>query len=369
MRARGRRASQYISKKGNAKVDVASAPMLQGSETGMPLNPDDVRRGGGLHFAAGDLALLLAGADLPESLATCFRTASNVPLRQRLESSGGRELLVMPVVSDCYAGVKMLTVMPHNAGTDRLVISGLFTLFDFRTGVTLATMDAGELTGWRTAAVSALAASRLAPRDASHLTILGAGHLPPYLAAAHAQVRPLRRITLWARNAARAAIVADRIRESLGGIDVQVHADLKAAVQSGDVVLAATRSTEPLIQGEWLRPGVHVDLIGGYRPDMREIDDAGIAQGLIFVDDRGAALREAGDLVDPLHRGVIKPAAILGDLSDLVSGRRVERNETDITIFKSVGTARADLAIAITAWERHGALGANRLEEQGLYPR
>lgn len=348
----------------NAEEDLASAPMLQGSERAMPTIARDCRGAKEvIHLAAEELADLLTGASLPKSLANFFRAPCSVPLRQRLEGSDGRELLVMPVHSDEYAGIKTLTIIPDNAGTERSVISGLFTLFDFRTGAALATIDASELTGRRTAAVSALAACRLARRNASHLTILGAGHLPPYLAAAYAEVRPLERVTLWARNAARATAVAGRIRESLGSIDVQVCSDLRTAVQSGDVVVAATRSTEPLIRGDWLRPGVHVDLIGGYRPDMREIDDAGIVSGRIYVDDREAALEEAGDLVDPLKRGVIQPTAILGDLSDLVSRPRVERAEADITIFKSVGTARADLGTAIAAWERRVTRGAKELSQ------
>lgn len=309
-----------------------------------------------LHLAAADVARVLAGARLLESLSDFFLGQSHAPLRQRLDWTGGTELLVMPVVSDGYAGIKMLTVNPGNAGTERPVISGLFTLADFRTGEVLATMDAGELTGWRTAAVSALAAARLARQDASHLAILGAGHLCTYIAAAHAEARQLKRITLWARDTAKAHLAAQRLRHRLIDIDIDIDVccDLQLAVQAADIVVAATRATQPLIQGRWLRPGTHVDLIGGYRPDMRELDDEGIASGPVYVDDQ-AALHEAGDLIDPLQTGAITPASIRGDLASLASLTTGRCTESEITIFKSVGTARADLATAITVWQRRRA--------------
>ncbi len=308
-----------------------------------------------LHLTAADVARVLTGAKLLENLSDFFLGQSRAPLRQRLDWTDGAELLVMPVVSDDYAGIKMLTVNPGNAGTERPVISGLFALADFRTGEVLATMDAGELTGWRTAAVSALAAAKLARQDASHLAILGAGHLCTYIAAAHAEARQLERITLWARDAAKAHLAARRLRHRLVDIDIEVCCDLQVTVQAADIVVAATRATEPLIRGRWLRPGTHVDLIGGYRPDMRELDDEGIASGSIYVDDDQAALHEAGDLIDPLRTGAITPSSILGDLASLASLTTGRRAESEITIFKSVGTARADLATAITVWQRRRA--------------
>ncbi|MGU3316940.1 hypothetical protein ACLBWH_15445 [Sphingomonas sp. M6A6_1c] len=307
------------------------------------------------HLTAADVARVLTGAKLLDRLSDFFLAQSRAPLRQRLDWTGGAELLVMPVISDDYAGIKMLTVNPGNAGTERPVISGLFTLADFRTGEVLATMDAGELTGWRTAAVSALAAAKLARQDASHLAILGAGHLCTYIAAAHAEARQLKRITLWARDAAKAHLAARRLRDRLADIDIDVCCDLQLAVQAADIVVAATRATEPLIRGRWLRPGMHIDLIGGYRPDMRELDDEGIASGPIYVDDDQAALHEAGDLIHPLRTGAITLASIRGDLANLASLTTGRCTKSEITIFKSVGTARADLATAITVWQRRRA--------------
>ena len=309
-----------------------------------------------VHLGRRDLSALLDRAPLVDELFRAFAQRPANPLRQRLDASGGRELLVMPAVSDGYAGIKTLTVMPANAERGRPVISGLFTLFDFGTGAPLATFDAGELTARRTAAVSAAAASRLARGDASRLLMLGAGHLVPYLAAAHAAVRPVARIEVWARNRDRAHEAAARIRALRPDLDVAVATELEAAVRAADIVSVATRATAPVLRGRWLPPGAHVDLVGGYRPDMREIDDDGIANCRLFADARDAALSEAGDLIDPIARGVIRASSLLGDLSDLATGACGRTSGGEITLFKSVGTAAADLATAVCAWKRRAAL-------------
>ncbi|WP_347269959.1 hypothetical protein [Rhizorhabdus histidinilytica] len=301
------------------------------------------------------MARLFQRIDLVELLLMAFGAAERPPLRQRIDAPDGRELLVMPAISDRFAGVKILTITPENAGTGRPSIQGLFTLFDLATGVPLATIDADALTGHRTAAVSAAAASRLARPDAARLTLLGAGHLIPYLAAAHASVRPIGQVRVWARNVERCRQAVEQVRKRLPGIEIEVAADLEAAVGWGDIVCSATRTTQPLIHGRWLRAGMHVDLVGGYRPDMREIDDDGIARCRIFVDTREGALAEAGDLIAPMRDGVITPDAILGDLATLASHAGQRRDGQEITLFKSVGTATADLLAAGAAWETYRA--------------
>lgn len=305
-----------------------------------------------IHFEGAFLAQLLSELDLRACLSKMFAQTPPTPTRQRLDASRSREILVMPAHRDKFAGVKVLTVIPENADTERPIISGLFLLFDFETGAPLATMDAGELTGWRTAAVSALAANALARTDATRLTILGAGHLVPYLAAAHARVRPIERVTIWARRRDQAERAAEIVQEKLGKVEVRVCRDLRIAVEDSDLVSAATRSLTPIIRGDWLHSGAHLDLVGGYRPDMRELDDAGIQSGRIFVDTREGVLAEAGDLIDPIERGIITEDAIAGDLSALVSGEARRETADEITIFKSVGTGLADLALAVAAWQQ-----------------
>ncbi|MEG3182174.1 hypothetical protein [Sphingomonas sp. LT1P40] len=277
----------------------------------------------------------------------------NAPLRMAIGGDHGRELLIMPAVSDRFAGIKMLTVVPANTIENRPINGGLFALFDATTGAALATMDAGELTARRTAAVSAIASRRLARSDAATLLLLGTGHIAPYLAEAHAAVLPLESIAIWGRRGDRTAACVEAVKSRLPGLHIQGVDDLEPAMRNADVVTAATRSRDPLIRGEWLREGTHVDLVGGYRPDMREIDDVGMLRGSIYVDTREGVLAEAGDLRSPIERGVIDPSAILGDLAVLLGGAgRVDARE--ITVFKSVGSAMSDLIAAQMVWETAG---------------
>lgn len=312
----------------------------------------DTHGGGSLHFDGDALKRLLPMQALIDHLADAYRRPAIVPLRQNLKDGQKRELLVMPAVANGMAGVKLLTILPENRNTDRPVIDGMFVLLDMKKGGAVATMEASELTARRTAAVSALAARQLARSDASTLVMLGAGHLVPYLAEGHASVRPIRKILVWARDADKAARCADKIRRRLPGLTIEVARDLASAVAEGDIVSAATRSTEPLIMGAWLRPGAHVDLVGGYRPDMREIDDAGIAAAEIYVDSIEAALAEAGDLRSPIERGIIGKDAIRGDLGALLERGSVAHKGA-ATLFKAVGSGLSDLAAAELVWRSH----------------
>jgi ornithine cyclodeaminase len=307
-----------------------------------------------IHFDAAELQRRLQFRPLIARMADAMRHASKAPVRQRLTDPLGREFLSMPAMLGNYAGLKSLTIVPENRGTPRPVISGLFTLFSLQTGEALATVDATELTARRTSAMSATAAHYLAKPDASRLLVLGAGHLAPYMAAAIACVRPIRSIQIWARNpeaASKTVSKATTLLEDGDASRIEVASDLEAAARTSDIISSATSATAPLIKGDWLRPGMHLDLVGSYRPDMREIDDTGIARASLFVDDLPAVLSEAGDLIDPIRRGIIAAEDIVGDLTSLCMERTGRRSDQDITLFKSVGTATADLIAAITAWE------------------
>jgi ornithine cyclodeaminase len=307
-----------------------------------------------IHFDSAELRARLNFGPLVERIGEAMLLSPEAPVRQRLGDPQGREFLVMPAMMGDYAGIKSLAVVPANRGTMRPVISGLFTLFSLATGEGLATMDAAELTARRTSAVSATAASHLAREDAAQLLVLGAGHLAPYMAAAIAEVRPIRSIQLWARDrdaARNAATRARQLIESGGTATIEAVTDLEGAARSADIISSATSATTPVIQGDWLRPGTHIDLVGSYRPDMREIDDDGITRARVFVDDKAAALAEAGDLIDPIRRGIIVAEDIAGNLASLCARASGRRTAEEITLFKSVGTAAVDLIAAIKAWE------------------
>jgi ornithine cyclodeaminase len=312
--------------------------------------------------AAVDGALTFPG--LVETLRETFRKGAIQPVRHHhtVERPDGAAstLLLMPAWTDLNAagtsegghiGVKIVTVSPDNNAIAKPAVMGLYLLLDGRTGEPQALIDGQRLTQWRTASASALAASYLAREDASKLLIVGAGALCPFLAKAHSAVRPIEEIRIWNRSPANAEKAADALRKD--GLNATAVSDLDAALGWADIVSSATISTEPLISGEKLRPGMHVDLVGGFTPTMREADDAAITRARVFVDTRAGATKEAGDIVQPLKSGVLKPEDIVADLHELARGEKQGRTSADeITLFKSVGAALEDLAAGIAVYSK-----------------
>lgn len=249
-----------------------------------------------------------------------------------------------------FIGVKVQTVFPDNRAQGSPTLMGVYALMSGRTGEPVALIDAPSLTAWRTAAASALAASYLARQDAERLLMVGAGNLAPYLIRAHAAVRPVCNVLVWNRTPATAEKLAKRL--SKPDMKVAATTDLEGAVRGADIVCCATASTAPLVRGDWLPPGVHLDLVGGFTPHMRETDDAAIRKARVFVDTREGALAEAGDIVQPLDAGIISPDDITADLFELARGEKAGRRFHDqVTLFKSVGAALEDLAAATLAFE------------------
>lgn len=306
---------------------------------------------------ADEVSRALGYGTLIEALAEAFRSEITVPVRHHHtipRPGADATLLLMPAWTQSgerYLGCKIVTVFPDNAKTGCPSLYGQYLLLSGETGEPLALIDGRVLTAWRTAAASALAARYLARQDASHLVMIGAGALAPHLVRAHASVRPITRVTLWNRTKAKAIALGFDLAE--GGLTVDVTDRLEAAVREADIVSCATLAAKPLLQGRWLKEGTHVDLVGGFTPKMREADDEALRRACIFVDTRAGALKEAGDIVDPLARGVIAEADIAGDLFDLCRGKAEGRKTaSEITLFKSVGTAIEDLAAAMLVWQR-----------------
>src|SRR5205823_7419340 len=228
-------------------------------------------------------------------------------------------------------GTKIVTVFPSNPDrSDPLpAIQGVYPLFDGKTGVPLAVIDGTALTYRKTAADSALGARLLSAPDSRTLLLVGAGALAPYLVAAHSAVRPIGRAFIWNRRQEKAEMLASEC----GG---EAVSDLESAVRMADIVCCATSSTSPLIEGRWLKPGAHLDLVGGFTPDMRESDDEAVVKARLFVDSRWFAIDQPGDLGDPLRRGIITRDKIEADLFDLcAAGHRFERLPEDVTLFKN----------------------------------
>ncbi len=272
-------------------------------------------------------------------------------------------LLLMPAwVRGEHLGVKVVTVMPGNRERGLPTVTSSYLLSDARSGQMLALIDGGELTSRRTAAASALAASVLARRDASHLLIVGTGQLALNMAAAHASVRAIQRVGVWGRHRARAQAVAEHVRTLLG-VEAEAVGDLEAAVRQAHIVSTVTLATEPLVRGAWLQPGTHLDLVGAFRPDMRESDDEAMQRASVFVDTRDGACTEGGDIVQALASGALTREEIRADLGELARAEHPGRaNADEITLFKSVGTALEDLAAARLLWQLAGA-AAPRLRD------
>ncbi len=297
---------------------------------------------------AATLASLLERRALIDALDRAFAAGAEVPPRIHHDTGGGvrpNALLIMPAWSTASIGVKLVTVHRDNAARGEPAVHAAYALFDAATGAPRAVIDGTELTRRRTAAVAALAARYLAPPGAERLLMVGTGSLATHVIESHALVRPIREVRIWGRRRERAAAVVDRLAGQ--EFHVAVADDLAAAVAWADIVSCATLATEPVVRGAWLRPGQHVDLIGAYTPQMREIDDEGLRRARIYVDTRAGALAESGELVQAIAAGAILPGDLCGELADLARGRVAgRRSPQEITLFKSVGTALADLAAA-----------------------
>jgi ornithine cyclodeaminase len=246
-----------------------------------------------------------------------------------------------------YMASKLITSFPGNLTAGALpAVQAVLVLFDGTNGRPLAVMDGTEITYWRTAADSALAAKILAPPEPRTLLIVGAGEMSVRLVHAHRTVRPsLQRGLMWNRTPERAAAVADGLAAE--GIESTAVDDLAAATGLADVISTCTRSHEPLVLGARLKAGIHLDLVGGYKPDTREADDEAARRALVFVDRRESAFHGVGDILQPIASGAIREVDVLGDLHDLVSGSvRGRRSSADITFYKNAGGGHLDLMTA-----------------------
>ncbi|GAA0290282.1 ornithine cyclodeaminase family protein [Rhodovulum strictum] len=247
--------------------------------------------------------------------------------------------------------VKSATIFPANPARDKSAVNGGVCLYSDRDGTLEAIVDFHLVTKWKTAGDSLLAATRLARPDSREILIVGAGTVAHALYEAYASAFPQARFTVWNRS----AVGAERLAMSFPRI--AVARDLESAVRAADIVTSATMATQPLIRGAWLRPGQHLDLIGAFRPDMREADDAALQRARIFVDSRETTLGHIGELKIPLASGAIAETDIVADFYDLPGGQFARRSADEITLFKNGGGAHLDLmtcAHILDAWRGRG---------------
>jgi ornithine cyclodeaminase len=301
---------------------------------------------------ADELRRLLPYLDLVDALEAGHRSAPAEMRRLVFGPDGAAEsLLTLPAWQPGEAiAVKLVTVFPQNPAAGLPSVQALVALFDGTDGHPLALIDGTELTYRKTAADSALGARFLARADVSTLLMVGAGGLAPHLIAAHRAVRPsIEHVLVWNRTPSR----AEQVAAATGG---EVVVDLEEAAGLADVVCTATMTKDPLVRGEWLRPGTHLDLVGAFRPDHREVDDAAVDRAELYVDHRLATLSECGDLVIPLRAGRITESDVRGDLYELCRGDVAGRADAvAVTLFENGGGGHLDLMTARFAWERRSA--------------
>ncbi len=260
-------------------------------------------------------------------------------------------LLIMPAwQAGKFLGIKQVTLSPYNKKFPLPTLQGIYILFNAKTGSPLATFDASAITARRTAAKSAVAAQFLARQDASTLLMVGTGTLSPELIQAHCEVRPIEKVLIWEHTPGNGQKVVDK----LSGMkqSFEIVSDIESGIPKADIISVATMSSDPLINGSWLKAGQHLDLVGAYRTDMREADNETLKRSDLYIDHEDA-WHETGDLVIPLESGHLTKEDSKGTLFELCGNLKPGRNdEQQITCFKSTGHAMEDLASALHLYHK-----------------
>jgi ornithine cyclodeaminase/alanine dehydrogenase-like protein (mu-crystallin family) len=295
--------------------------------------------------------------DYPKLIAALkeiFLSDYTLPLRHhhfyKTESGDENTLILMPVWNNEFMGMKQVTVAPANASQNMPSIFAQYILSNSKTGQPLALMNAAELTSRRTACTSALASSYLSRIDSENLLVVGGGKVAQHLVQAHLAVRNYKKVSVWMRNSQKLDAFIDSLKTQ--GIDAHAVSNLEEAAREADVISCATLSKNPVIKGEWLKSGTHLDMIGSHKPDTRETDDEAILKSSIFVDSRMGALHETGELALPIADGILSEKDVKADIVELVKGVHHGRTTSaEITLFKSAGLAVEDLAAALLVYK------------------
>ena len=250
---------------------------------------------------------------------------------------------------DKAVGAKVITIFPrNNKAAEWPSIQAVYILFEAVNGSPVACLDGTALTWLKTAADSALGSKFLSCNNIQTMLMIGAGQMAPHLVRAHCQIRPsLTRVQIWNRSIDKAQVLCAQLAADLPDIEFSTTTELEASARAADLICSAIGCQQPIIRGEWLKPGVHLDLVGAYTPNMREADDDCLRRGSLFVDARETTLQQIGELMIPLASGVISEDDVLADFSDLCRQNHQGRSsEDEITIFKNGGGGHLDLMCA-----------------------
>ncbi len=304
---------------------------------------------------------------MAEALATLGRGDAINPLRSAMRVPDMGLLGMMPgyLGSPAALGLKVVAVFPRNHGTEFDSHQGLVTLFETEHGLPVAIMNASEITAIRTAAASGVATRLLAREDAHDLAIIGSGVQARTHLEAMLEVREVRRVRVFSRNEERRTAFAER-ESARRGVPVEAVASAREAVEGADLICTTTSAREPVLFGDWIAPGAHINAVGSSVRTTRELDTAAVVRSRLFVDSRESTVNEAGDFLFPREEGAIGDAHILGEIGELLLGQVAGRaSDDEITLFKSLGLAVEDLASAHYVLERARAEGVGARVELG----
>ena len=250
---------------------------------------------------------------------------------------------VLPSWNDDVIGVKAFTYFPDPKPGDKSLYSQIL-LFDRENGSPLALVDGTSVTFWRTAGISGLATRLLAREDAATMLLLGTGNLASYIIRANASVRKLKRVTIWGRTQSKASALAEAMQKELPNIEVSTSTDLQGSCEQADIIVSATGSHEPLVLGDWVQPGTHVDFIGNHHATKRECDTSLVTKSRVYADSRVNAFKEAGEILVPISEGRLTEEDVVGELTEMCAGAvPLRQSSEEITFFKSIGMALSDL--------------------------
>lgn len=309
------------------------------------------------YFDKEEIEKALSYPDLIDKLQDSFAQEYEVPARLHYSYDSGigsdnSTLLLMPAwKNEHFVGLKLITVSPYNSQKNLATIQGIYVLMDAKDGQVLAQFDAKSLTNLRTAASSALASKYLSKSDSISMLMIGTGALAPELVKAHCAVRPIKKVWIWGRDFEKAKIIARDL--TLEDVEITPVENYKDHISKVDIISTATSSPTPLVFGDQLVPGQHVDLVGAFKPTWREADDKAILNSSVFVDTREGTLKESGELLIPMGKGLFRAESIKAELFELCKNEKQGRMKyEEITSFISVGYALEDLAAAELVWEK-----------------
>ncbi len=310
-------------------------------------------------FSAQETAAALPFPAMLKQMEAIFATGATAPQRHHHtipQASGGQDvvLLLMPAWegSEHYMGVKIANVHPDNSQRGLPAVMASYLLIDKLNGEHLALFDGSVLTARRTAAASVLGAKYLANPQARTLLVVGSGRVARVLPEAFSSQFPIERVLIWNHRTESAETLVRDLRQQQNWNSVTLCEDLATGVAEADIISCATLAREPLIAGQWLKGGQHVDLLGSFTPVMREADDETMRRAHVYID-TPAALQESGELIMPIESGALQATDICGDLYYLCQQASSQYDPARLTVFKGVGHALEDLACAMTAWENY----------------